>query len=130
MDDRRSRHGWINIEKMDQVLEDVQFDESESARWHRIQVRSPLETTLRGMTRATATYPIRMESGSVNAVVLDEDPAVRCSTLLVAYIAEMNSVNNSCKLRQTTLFNKIKGIVSLCLLIFAPQVELRCCAFI
>jgi hypothetical protein len=65
---------------------------------------------------------------SINGVLLDEDYETQCSTLVVAaHMADSTEDQAKVTLRNTTMFPKIKGIVSLCLLCFAPQVELRYC---
>lgn len=122
----RSRNDWINIENLENILAEVRFDDSlPHERWHKLQISSPIQTYLEGLTRVTRSCRINADNMSLNAIILDDNSNLKCSSLLVAYKIDIDTQNRSCKLRETTLFPKIAGIVSLCLLAFAPQVELR-----
>lgn len=101
-------------------------------KWHKVIVSTPLETYLHGMTKVCRSQYIKVESTSANCIILDEEPDVKCSSLLVAYRTDLlpaESTKRGFILRHTSLFPKIKGIVSICLMAFSPQVELRLVAF-
>jgi hypothetical protein len=101
-------------------------------KWHRVIVSTPLETFLNGMTKVCRSKQIKVESTSANCIILDEEPDMKCSSLLVAYRTDLLPAESSQPgfiLRHTSLFPKIKGIVSICLMAFSPQVELRLVAF-
>jgi ATP-dependent RNA helicase TDRD9 len=93
-----------------------------------LRISSPLETTLEGLTKVTKIGRVKTDINSINRVILDDEPDVKCSSLLVAYRTDVSDKQpNQFILRNTCLFPKIRGIVSLCLLAFSPQVELRIC---
>jgi len=119
----KSKSEWIHLKNLDSVLKDVKYE-----REPRIELRpyTPLECRLEGLTRYTSTRSeIRIDRDSVNYVLLDEDPEIKCSSLLVAHKNENLSRSDGIILRNTCLFPKLRGIVSLCLLVFAPTAELR-----
>ena len=94
-------------------------------------VRSPLENTLYSTVRCLNHCDVRIERTSINYVLLEDEPQVKCSNLLVAFKKSLNeseyTKSRRVYLSQTCLFPKIRGLVSLCLLIFSPVVELRAC---
>ena len=122
----RSKNEWIHLENLDNILKDVEYDENvPMSRWHHFTVTSPVQTCLEGMTRAARNTQIKPDNASINAIILDDNPSLRCSSLLISYKIDINTQTRACRLRESTLFPKINGIVSLCLLAFSPQVELR-----
>lgn len=68
---------------------------------------------------------VRIDYKSINYVLLDDEPEVKGSSLLIAHKIENCNNNSMLKLVNTCLFPKRNGIVSLCLLLFSPAVELR-----
>lgn len=120
---QRSRNEWINIENFEQVLNDLKFDEQYELR---LRIESPLQTRVDGVTQATRGKRAEPDLSSVNRVILDDDPAIKSSNLLVAYRIDLKKEpTEKYVLRHTSLFPKVRGIVSICLLAFSPQVELR-----
>ncbi len=129
---RKSRRDFIQVKSLCEILDDIQFDQN-LERGCVLKVESPLFTTLCGMTRASnRSSGIFTNNKSVNRILLDAEPQLNCSCLLVAHrFTKMKSRNDSGRndhslmLHETTLFPKVKGAVSLCLMVFAPNVELR-----
>ena len=123
----KSRLDFIQIKSLNEILEDLEFEREQH---FRILIESPLECTLSGMTKQTTHdfSEIKVDRHSINSIILDDEPEVDCSTLIVACRTSTNQKSSSrpaLMLRNTCLFPKIKGIISLCLLMFAPAVELR-----
>lgn len=124
--EQRSKNEWIHIPNIDNILSEIQFHDDEPIEnWHKLQVLSPIQTNLIGMTRTNKCLNVKVTRPSLNTVLLDDNPSMKCSSLLVAHNVNIDVDEGLCKLAITTLFPKIKGIVSKCLLAFAPQVELR-----
>jgi hypothetical protein len=119
----KSKSEWVQLKNLESVLKDVKYEEEP-----RIELRpyTPLECKLEGLTRYTSSKSeIKIDRDSVNYVLLDEDPETKCSSLLVAHKNDKSSRSDAIILRNTCLFPKLRGIVSLCLLVFAPTAELR-----
>ena len=72
-------------------------------------------------------FDVKVGYGSINYILLEDEPQVKCSNLVVAYKNDIKEIGNTSKiyLNQTCMFPKIRGLVSICMLIFAPIVELR-----
>ena len=122
----KSTNEWIAVQNLDGLLEQLEFDWSCPVEIDPHSPYSPLECDVHAMTQCNYLKKVRIGRSSVNYVLLDEEPEVRCSSLLVASRIEINDIkDNSLVIRNTCLFPKIKGLVSLCLLMFAPAVELR-----
>ncbi len=68
---------------------------------------------------------VRCDRFSINYVLLDSEPELEGSSLLVAHKIETVEKKDDIELRNTCLFPKKIGLISLCLLLFAPTVELR-----
>ena len=57
--------------------------------------------------------------------MLDEQPDIECSSLVVSHKIDITESNDLLYLRNTCLFPKFRGLVSMCLLMFSPMAELR-----
>lgn len=121
-DGSKSRNEWINIKNLEKKINKLTFNESSQ---FRINTYTPLEVRPNSMTRCSRNCKVRIPSDSVNFVLLDEEPNINCSSLIVAHTMGARSDQNEIVLRNTCVFPKIKGLVSLCLLAFAPEVEFR-----
>lgn len=75
------------------------------------------------MTKDPKNTLVRPDRLSINRILLDQDHTLNCSNLLVAHKISENG--KDLILRETCLFPKIKGLVSLVLLAFSPEVEFR-----
>ena len=92
-----------------------------------MSVKCPIECSLQSSVRCLNCYDVKIGYGSINYILLDNEPYIKCSNLVVAYKNDFkeNGHTSTIYLNQTCMFPKIRGLVSLCLLIFAPIVELR-----
>ena len=77
------------------------------------------------MTRAGGLKAARVESDSVNSIVLNDEPQDKHQRLMVAACVALNSTGNTVLARNTTLLPNIPGLAHLMCLVFAPSVELR-----
>ena len=120
----KSKLDFVQINELEKMLDELVFDES---RPFSLRVESPLACKLYGITHSLKSRgSINIDRDSVNYVLLDEEPETQCSSLVVAHkFEEEPEGRTGLKVRNTCLFPKIKGIVSLCLLLFSPKVELR-----
>ncbi len=123
-DSEKSKNNWINITNRDleKIVSQVRFETH--ARHLKLNIYTPLTPSLFGMTNFTKAVACRVDSDSINSIILDEEHQIRCSSLLVS-ASRVTRNDDKIALRQTTLFPKIKGLVSLCLLTFSPQIEFR-----
>ena len=124
-----SRLDFIKIDtiELDSILQNIEFDHQQ---YVSLRIESPLVTSLDGMTRNLRASRNRhtrysISSDSVNKILLDDEPEIQCANLVVSYTTSSSSNSETLYLKETTLFPKLKGIVSLCLLTFSPFVELR-----
>jgi hypothetical protein len=115
----------IKIDELREILSHLKYSDDDND-WIEFKnsPMSPLEISVESLTLCTRKDLIKIDKDSVNYVILDDEYEVKCSNLLVAYDVNINTTN-TIRLRNTTLFPKIKGLVSLCLLTFSPFVELR-----
>jgi hypothetical protein len=96
--------------------------------------QSPLETYAKPvirMEKQKRSIQVRVERESINYVLLDDNSDIEADRLLVA--ADISKNNDYLKLRNTTLFPKIKGLFSLCCMLFCPTLEFRykfICSFV
>ena len=121
----RSTNEAIAIKDLGEIIKTLRLDETR--RKIGLTVKSPLENSIHSTQRCLQHCPVKIERSSINYVLLEDEPHIRCSNLVVAYKNSIKDESNNRRvyLGQTCLFPKIRGVVSLCLLIFAPIVELR-----
>ena len=125
-DRNKSQNEWISVRNLDRLLDQLEFDMNRRMELDHHSPYSPLECEVNAMTQCNYLKKVRIARDSINFVLLDEEPEVRCSSLLVTSRIEINNMkDNGLVIRNTCLFPKIKGLVSLCLLAFSPAVELR-----
>ena len=115
------------MNNIESLLADLDLDNGNYFNLDNNSPYSPIQCKLNAMTQCNTFKSVRISSESVNYVLLDDEPEIRCSKLLIAQECALDSSKNSntLALRNTCLFPKIKGLVSLCLMIFSPSVELR-----
>ena len=86
---------------------------------------SPLEMKFVPLTRTECSKSVHIDPNSVNSTILDPEPQNRHDRLIVSAFTVLNPSETGVCLRSTTLMPAIPGILSLCLLLFAPTAELR-----
>jgi hypothetical protein len=86
---------------------------------------SPLEVQFYPLVRICKSKTASVERESINFAQIDDDSQVPYERLLVASEVHLNSVGTKMLLRKTCLLPKIKGLMSLCCLLFAPTAEVR-----
>lgn len=119
----RSKNEWISISDLERRLEALEFNHNEA---FSLKIQSPILCSLDSMVHSSNKFRrFLVDKDSVNYAILDTEPYVRCSSLLVARKNDISEKEDKLILRNTCLFPKIRGLVSLCLLMFAPTVELR-----
>ncbi len=113
------------IKDLGGILENLKIDKK--SREIELNVRCPLECSLYSSVRSLNSFDVKIGYGSINYVLLEDEPHIKCSHLIVAYQNTIKEIGNTSKiyLNQTCMFPKIRGLSSLCLLIFSPIVELR-----
>jgi hypothetical protein len=113
------------IKDLGRILENLKIDKK--SREIELNVRCPLECTVYSSVRSLNSFDVKIGYGSINYVLLEDEPHVKCPHLIVAYQNTIKEIGNTSKiyLNQTCMFPKIRGLSSLCLLIFSPIVELR-----
>jgi hypothetical protein len=114
---------WVPIKNLDELLDSVVYEKNDFIELGNSPY-TPLKCIAHAITRKLLHKTVRISRESVNFVLLDDEPEMKCSNLIVANKVETTD-DGKIKLRNTCLFPKIKGLVSLCLLIFAPTAELR-----
>lgn len=108
------------MENIEKNISNLRFNDDEK---FGLKIRSPIETHFYTMTKEPRNTLVRPDRLSINRILLDQDHTLKCSNLLVAHKISENE--KDIVLRETCLFPKIKGIVSLVLLAFSPEVEFR-----
>ncbi len=103
-------------------------DEDESQFFGEIEIKgpySPLEVTYFSLVNSGANKKIRTERESINYACIDDDPTSEYGRLMIGVDISLSANMESILLRKTTLMPKIKGIASICCLMFCPVMELR-----
>ena len=126
-ENQRSSNEWITVKNLENELGEVQFSkhdkfELKGCPW------SPLEIQLNPLTqknRLTRSSRVKIAPDSINYILLDDEPDINCSSLLVSHKIESTEKSSQLILRNTCLLPKVRGLISLCLLAFSPMVELR-----
>jgi hypothetical protein len=115
---------------LESLLEKIEYDDEEN--YNSISIggpRSPLETRVTPIIRIATHYfdKATISSDSVNYVLLDDDPQLQTDRLLIAGDINFNPTRETkvYQLRKTCLMPKIKGLLSLTCILFAPFMELR-----
>ena len=112
--------GFLSVVKKFQFNENDQFKLSGPD--------STLETKLISLTRLNLNIQAKVESDSINYVLLDDDPQIDTDRLIVATDINFDPTKDGSKkisLRNTCLLPKIKGLLPLTCMLFAPFMELR-----
>lgn len=130
VNDKRSHNEWITVNNLEQTLADVQFSRDQR---DVVDLKgspySPLEmqlTPLIQYNRLTKYSRVRISQNSINYIMLDEQPDTHdCSSLVVSHKIESSENSENLYLRNTCLFPKFRGLISICLLMFSPMAELR-----
>ncbi|XP_066585489.1 probable ATP-dependent RNA helicase spindle-E [Prorops nasuta] len=94
----------------------------------KIQLRgpfSPLEVEFRHQAIMSQGKKVRIESESVNSVILDPEPTDRHDRLLVSSCVNENITGAQLSLRNTSLLPNFPGLPAILTLIFTPCIELR-----
>jgi hypothetical protein len=110
------------------LLKTLEFDRN-----NQLRINGPdssLETQIRSLTRLNLNIPARVESDSINYILLDDDPQIETDRLLVAAEISLDPTkekNRKGSLKNTCLLPKIKGLLPLTCMLFAPFMELRFC---
>ncbi|XP_026807070.1 probable ATP-dependent RNA helicase spindle-E [Rhopalosiphum maidis] len=85
---------------------------------------SPLEMSVNGISRNSTSKIVKIESQSVNSILLDTDPNDYHERLFVAGNVCLNE-NDKLTLWDTTMMPNIPGMPTIICLIFSPCVEIR-----
>ncbi len=88
---------------------------------------NPYEVTFQAITRSGGLKTSKIETDSVNSIVVDSEPQDKHERLMVACSIGLNSSGNVLLARNTTLLPNIHGLAHIVCLIFAPTIELRYC---
>jgi ATP-dependent RNA helicase TDRD9 len=123
----KSRADFIKIKNISDALEEIEYEDSYDKSFE-IKVENPLKINIHAMTRCLYKITnISIGIESCNRILLDDEPETKCSSLIVTsgFTKRTRSETDSIFMRETCLFSKLKGIVSLCLMVFTPYAELR-----
>ena len=121
--------GWRVIQNHESMLKEVEFSPSE-----KIELKgpfSPLDVKIRPLTKLNKIdrpLNVHISRSSINYILLDQQPEVESGSMVVSHKIESTDNTGSRKqliLSHTCLLPKIKGLISRCLLMFSPMVELR-----
>ena len=88
---------------------------------------NPYEVTFQSITRSGGLKTSKIESDSVNSIVVDSEPQDKHERLMVACSIGLNSSGNALLARNTTLLPNIHGLAHIVCMIFSPTIELRYC---
>ena len=86
---------------------------------------NPYEVSFQSITRAGGLRSAKIESDSVNSIVIDSEPHDMHDKLMVASYISVGSSGNVLLARNTTLLPNIHGLAHIVCMIFAPTIELR-----
>lgn len=86
---------------------------------------SPIEMSFYSMTSIGRLRSVRIEQGSVNSVILNDQPQDAHQRFLVAANIGINTTGSTVVARDTTLMPNIHGLLPIVSLLFAPFAELR-----
>lgn len=87
---------------------------------------SPLEIPVYSMAEACRMRSVKIDSLSVNSVVLDNDPHQNDERYIIAATVGDAAKMNELSVRATTLMPNIRGFGALMALIFCPTMEMKC----
>jgi len=86
---------------------------------------SPIEMSFYSITNIGRLRSVRVEQGSVNSVILNDQPQDTHQRFLVAANISINTTGSTVVARDTTLMPNIHGLLPIVALLFAPFAELR-----
>lgn len=86
---------------------------------------SPLEVHYYPLVNVGKSKKTRVSRGSINHVTLDDDPFNDTPRLMVSTEIFLNATADSIVMRNTTLMPKLRGLTTICCLLFSPIVEFR-----
>lgn len=86
---------------------------------------SPYKLGFSSLTRVGRTKSVRVERDSVNSILVSDQQEVKSLRFLVAATVTMNPTGSVMNARETCLLPNIPGLLSMLVLVFAPQIELR-----
>jgi ATP-dependent RNA helicase TDRD9 len=86
---------------------------------------SPLEVSYYSIVNVGSRKKVRPERESINFVTIDDDPCTDCDRLMIASDISLNALGDTILLRKTCLMPKLRGLTSLCCLLYSPTIELR-----
>ena len=114
---------WQSVENLDDLLDRVVFDERSLIQ---LSISSPLQVYTHPIQRIynVKFKGVQISRSSVNFILLDDEPDIDCPSFVISHKVD-KSVSDKLKLYNTCLMPKIRGLLSVCLLLFAPYVELR-----
>ncbi|KAH8383191.1 hypothetical protein KR009_007200 [Drosophila setifemur] len=87
---------------------------------------SPLETSMFSTIRVGVWKTVRVDCGSVNAILLDSDPQDQHDQMIVAHTAVESGNGQMLTARGTTLMPNIHGFGALMAMLFCPTMQLKC----
>jgi len=87
---------------------------------------SPLETTMYSTIRVGMWKSVKIDTSSVNAVLLDADPQDQHDQMIVAHATVESVDRQTLTARGTTLMPNIHGFGALMAMLFCPTMQLKC----
>jgi len=87
---------------------------------------SPLECTMRSITRVGLSKRVNIDHLSVNALLLDADPQDHHDHLIVAHEIAESRNGQTLTARGTTLMPNVQGFGALMVMLFSPTMQLKC----
>ncbi|XP_017083784.2 probable ATP-dependent RNA helicase spindle-E [Drosophila eugracilis] len=87
---------------------------------------SPLESAMHSTTRVGLLKSVKIDSASVNAVLLDADPQDHHDQMIVAHATVESPDGHILNARGTTLMPNIHGFGALMVMLFCPTMQLKC----
>ncbi|XP_071383843.1 ATP-dependent RNA helicase TDRD9 [Centroberyx affinis] len=86
---------------------------------------SPHKIAFHSLSHVTHYKTVTIERGSINSIVLNENPQNKHQRMLVAGSVAVNSTASRILLNETTLMPDIPGLPALITMLFTPVMELR-----
>lgn len=114
----------VDYEKPLQGISDALFIKREQGKvCHKLNgPHNPFEVFFSGLPKCY-NYPLRIDSSSINAVVLEPDTSLELSRMMISPTCGVSNLKIIAY--QTSLMPQIRGFPALMQLLFAPVIELR-----
>ncbi|XP_052835812.1 probable ATP-dependent RNA helicase spindle-E [Drosophila gunungcola] len=87
---------------------------------------SPLESTMYSTIRVGVWKTVKIDSASVNAVLLDADPQDQHDQMIVAHTTVETANGQALTARGTTLMPNVHGFGALMVMLFCPTMQIKC----